>query len=313
MALLTRKRKILAKVEAVYGTDSTPAAATDAVLLRDLNVTPLDVSYDERTLIRATLGAFEQAVGMKSVKIEATIECAGFSTLSAPTPGYDALLRACGLAQTINAGPPATVVYNPVSAAFESVTVYYERDGVLQKALGCLGTLSLELAEGKIPAWKVSLTGVDGGSADLDIGIPDTSAYLRPLAVNSANTTGFSILGFAGGILRSLSIDLGNQIEQTTYVGDAERVSLTDRQVSGKMSVQATTVAAMDWLGKIVPVQTGAFALQHGPVGNSVSLSAPAVQIISPAESDDKGVAFMDFDLRFLPSAGNDELIVTIG
>lgn len=312
MALLTRKRKILAKIETVYGTDATPAVATDAVLLRDVSVTPLDVAYDERTLIRATLGAFEEAVGMKSVKIEATVECAGFSALATPTPGYDALLRACGLAQTIVV-TPATVTYNPISSGFESVSIYYEKDGVLQKALGCIGTLSLDLAEGKIPAWKVSLTGVDAGITDLDIGIPDTSAYLRPLAVNSANTTGFSILGFGTGVLRSLSLDLGNQIEQTTYVGDAERVSLTDRKVSGKMSVQATTVAAMDWFGSIVPVQTGAFALTHGPVGNQVALSAPAVQIISPAESDDKGIAFLDFDMRFLPVAGNDELIITMG
>ncbi len=315
--MLRRKRKILAKLETAYGTDSLPVSATDGVLLRDLSVTPLDVSYDERSLIRATLGNFEQAIGMKSVKIEATLEAAGMASLTVPTPGYDALLRCCGLAQTIvvadaTATPPvpASVGYNPISAGFESLTILYEQDGVVEKALGCRGTLSLDMAGDKIPTWKISLTGTYAGVTDQVLAAPDTSGYLRPLAVNSANTTGLSILGFATGVLKAFSLDLGNKIEQTTYVGDQERISLTDRQAAGKISVQATTVAAMDWLGTVVTVNTGAFAITHGPTGNQIQIAAPAVQLTSPTESDDKGIAFIDFDLRFLPVVGNDELTV---
>jgi hypothetical protein len=313
MSLLTRKRKILAKLETTYGTDSTPAAATDGVLLRSLTVTPLDITYDERTLIRGYLGGFQQVVGMSMVKIEVELEMAGFGTAgpAAPTPGYDALLRSCALQRVVTAG--TKVDYNPISTLpFDSITVYYEIDGVIQKATGCRGTLTLDMQTGKIPSYKITLTGVYAGVADGSLGTPVTSAYQLPRAVNSQNTTGFNLLGLSSGVLRSFSFDLGNTVAMTSYVGESETVRITDRQSTGKISIQRTPVATEDWLSQVLNLATGAFAIVHGPTTNQVQVLAPAVQITTPTESDDNGVAFLDFDLRFLPVAGNDEVQISI-
>ena len=52
MALLQRRRVILAKTETTYGTDPTPAA-TDAVLVSALEVQPLQLELKDRELIIA--------------------------------------------------------------------------------------------------------------------------------------------------------------------------------------------------------------------------------------------------------------------
>ena len=54
MALLTRKRVILIEAESSYGNDPTIVAA-DAVLVRDLSITPQSSDVVSRELIRPYL------------------------------------------------------------------------------------------------------------------------------------------------------------------------------------------------------------------------------------------------------------------
>lgn len=313
MTLLTRKRKILAKLESTYGTDSTPAAATDAVLLRGLTVTPLKLTTDERTLIRGYLGAFSQVVGMSAVQIEAELELAGFGSAgpASPTAGYDALMRACALQRVVT--PGVSVAYNPISQTpFDSLTIYYEIDGVVQKAYGCRGTMTLDMQVGKIPSYKFTLTGVYGGVHDGSVGDPVTSAYQAPRAVNSTNTTGFSLFAKTQLALESLSLDLGNTVDTNSYVGETETVRISDRQTTGKCSIQRTKVADFSPIDDVLNVSLGALAITHGPATNQVQITAPQVQLTNPTEKDSNGIAFLDFDMRFLPNAGNDEVQILI-
>ena len=79
MALLTRKRLILAKVESTYGTDSSPAG-TDAVLVRSLEVTPIEADVVSRDLIRPYLGNSDQLLANTRVSITFEVEMAGSGT-----------------------------------------------------------------------------------------------------------------------------------------------------------------------------------------------------------------------------------------
>ena len=60
-AKLLRKRAILIETESTYGSDPTPTGA-DAVLVRDLNITPQQSDVVSRDLIRPYLGASEQMI-----------------------------------------------------------------------------------------------------------------------------------------------------------------------------------------------------------------------------------------------------------
>ena len=55
MPLLSRKRLLLTKIESSYGTDSSPGG-TDAVLVRNLEITPIEADTVSRDLIRPYLG-----------------------------------------------------------------------------------------------------------------------------------------------------------------------------------------------------------------------------------------------------------------
>jgi len=98
MALLTRKQLLLVKAESTYATDSSPAG-TDALLVRSIDVTPLESDVVSRELIRPWLGNSDQLLANQRVLINFQIELTGSGT-AATAPRFGALLKACGMAET---------------------------------------------------------------------------------------------------------------------------------------------------------------------------------------------------------------------
>lgn len=81
-----------------YGIDSSPVVGTNALLVSNLEVTPLNAETVERTVIRPYLGNYETLVATKSVQVTLTVEAqsTGAAGIANPPAGLDALLRACG-------------------------------------------------------------------------------------------------------------------------------------------------------------------------------------------------------------------------
>jgi len=98
MALLTRKRLILAETEGTYGTDPSPDGA-DAILVRDLNITPQQSDVVSRDLVRPYLGASEQLLANTRVECTFSVELAGSGT-GGTAPRFGKVLQACALAET---------------------------------------------------------------------------------------------------------------------------------------------------------------------------------------------------------------------
>jgi hypothetical protein len=101
MVLLTRKRLILAKTEETYGTDSSPIGS-DAVLVKELEITPIEADVVSRDLIRPYLGNSDQLLANTRVEITFQVEMAGSGT-AATAPRFSSLLKACGMAETTTA------------------------------------------------------------------------------------------------------------------------------------------------------------------------------------------------------------------
>lgn len=99
MPLLSRKRLILCKSEVTYGVDITPAG-TDALLVRSLDVTPIEADVVSRDLIRNYMGNSDQLLAQTRVSISFQVEMAG-SGAAATAPRFSSLLKACGMAETI--------------------------------------------------------------------------------------------------------------------------------------------------------------------------------------------------------------------
>lgn len=118
MPLLSRKRLILSKIETTYATDSSPAG-TDAILVRNLDITPIEADVVSRDLIRPYLGNYDQLLAQTRVSITFEVEMAGSGT-AGTAPKFNSLLRACGLAETLLAAP---VTGSATAGAAGSITL----------------------------------------------------------------------------------------------------------------------------------------------------------------------------------------------
>src|SRR5574337_263212 len=154
---IVRNTAILAKAEVTYGTDAAPTGATNAMLVSNLSITPINAQNVSRDIIRPYLGNSEQLLGTKYVEMSFDIELAGSGTV-ATAPAWGPLMLACAMQEVVTA--TFRVDYIPKSTALGSCTIYWHDDGVLHKATGCRGNFSIDMGVGKKPVLSFRFTGL---------------------------------------------------------------------------------------------------------------------------------------------------------
>jgi len=384
MVLLTRKRLILAKTETTYGTDSSPVG-TDAILVKELEITPIEADVVSRDLIRPYLGNSDQLLANTRVSITFQVELAG-SGAAATAPRFSSLLKACGMAETttaaaitgtaqagsagsitLAAGASATndiyngmiititggtgsggvgvitdyvgstkvatvqkstatftpgasstysiaanVGYKPVSASFDSASIYFNNDGVLHVITGARGTFVLNAEVGEIPTIEFTMLGIYNAPTDTAAPAVTYSNQATPLIFKAGNTTAFSILGYSG-CLMSLELDMANETVYRELVGCDKSVIITNRAVEGTCMIEAPTIAEKDFFTIANDNSTGILSMLHGTTaGNRVTLLAPKVDIGNPSYEDSDGIQMLSLPFAAIPtSAGNDEVSLT--
>jgi len=305
MPLLTRKRLILLESEGTYGTDPTPTGA-DAVLVRDLNIVPLQSDVVSRDLVRPYLGASEQLLANTRVECTFSVELAGSGT-AGTAPRYGKALLACGMSETVVAA--TSVTYAPVSASFGSCTIYYNIDGVLHKVTGARGTFTINGAVGEIPTIDFTFTGIYNTPTDTALPSVTYADQATPVVFKAGNTTGFELLSYAG-CLQSVSFDVGNSLVYRELVGCTKEVLLTDRASTGSVVLEAVTMATKNYFTAALSDGTlGNLIFQHGQTaGNIVDFASTRVDIGDVSYSDQDGIHMLNVPYTCVPStAGNDE------
>lgn len=304
MALLSRKRLILAKTETTYGTDSTPAGS-DAVLVRSLDVTPLESDVVSRDLIRPYYGNSDQLLANARVRCSFEVELAGSGT-AGTAPRYDALLKSCGMSATIVAS--TSVTYAPVSASFSSCTIVYNVDGVQHKLTGARGTVSMNCQLGQIPTLQFEMTGIYNAPTDTAAPAVTYSNQASPLIFKEGNTSAFQFFSYAG-CLSSVSFNLANEIVYRELIGCTKEVLITDRKPAGEVMIEAPTIATKDYFTAALGTATGNLTFLHGTTaGNRVTFTASQVDVTQPSYSDQDGIAMLQLPYVALPTtAGNNE------
>jgi len=307
MPLLTRKRLILAKSETVYGTEPSPApAGTDAVLVRNLDITPIEADVVSRDLVRPYLGNYEQLLAQTRVSITFQVELAG-SGVAGTAPKYGSILKACGMSETVVA--TTSVTYAPVSSAFSSATIYFNNDGVLHKATGCRGTFTLNGEVGQIPTIDFTMTGIYNAPTDTAAPAVTYSAQAAPQVFKAGNTSAFSFLGHSG-CLQMVNFDIANEVIYRELVGCTKEVLITNRAPSGECMIEAPALATKDYFAIANNDTTGSLTFQHGTVaGNRVTFTAQKVDISNPSYADQDGIQMLSLPYVAIPTdAGNDEV-----
>ncbi len=306
MALLLRKRLILIETESSYGTDPTPDGA-DAVLVRDLSITPQSSDVVSRDLIRPYLGASQQLLANTKVECTFSVELAGSGT-AGTAPQYGKAIQACGLSETIAAN--TSVKYEPESSGFNSITIHYNIDGVRHKVTGCRGNLTLNATVGEIPSLDFAFTGIYNAPDDTALPTPTYANQDDPVIFKNGNTSSFQLLSYAGA-LQSISMDLGTSLVYRELVGGTKEVLITDRAVSGSVSIEAVLMATKDFFAAAVDDDAALGNLQftHGSVaGNIVQFTSSKVDIGDVSYGDQDGIAMLEIPYTCVPdSAANAE------
>lgn len=295
-----RMRSILAKVETTYGTDATPTGAANALQLVNSEFRPMEGEEVSRNLMLPFMG--HQGVTLVGLygQLTGEVELAGAGA-PGTAPAYGPLLRGCGFAEVINAG--VDVQYQPVSSGHESLSIYFNLDGVRHVLLGARGTWVLNLNAKQIPRLQMTFTGLLGTITDAALPAGVLTGWKKPLPVGKANTT-FSLHGHSGP-LESLSINLGADI-QPRHLINAESIEYVDRQMTGSAVLEAVSIAAKDWYSIAVAETLGALAVTHGvAAGNIVQLDADAVQIGRPGYGANQKIVNNSLPL-FLRSGGTE-------
>jgi hypothetical protein len=306
---LTRKRLLLAKIESTYGTDPTPVG-TDAMLVSNMSIQPLQLELKDRELILGYLGNREMVVGQRLVGLSFDVEIAG-SGAAGTAPKWSALMQACGFSETIVAS--TSVTYAPVSTSFKGVTLYYFADGVRHKVTGCRGTWSMSLEVGEIPKISFEFTGIYNAPTDETQPSPTFANQANPVVVNSANTTPLKVHGYAA-CLESFSLSLANETPFRQLAGCTQQVMITDRKPEGEVTVEAPTIATKNFFTAASGQTLDEFSWTHGTTaGNIVTFTAATCNLGSPEYEDSDGIIMLKLPFMPVPtSAGNNEFTIAL-
>lgn len=304
MSKFTRKTIALIKAEVTPGTDIVPAAA-NAVIIRNPVLTPLDMTYEERNIVRGFFGNFDALPTIKKVKFTFETEYSGSGT-AGTAPGWDDIMQAAGHSSTIVAVTSDT--WAPLSGTGKTVSIYVQIDGLQHKMVYGRGNGTIKLKANGIPfiAWEV--IALDTLATDVANVTPAFAAtYKTAQVVNKQNTTTASLGGIAIA-LESLDFNFG-QVNQQVTRPNSEQMLHTDRKTVGSIMFEMTSVAVKDWLAAVKAPTMQALSIIHGVgAGQIMTLSAANVQLQNPQFSEIQGIQMVQFAIRALPTnAGNDE------
>lgn len=308
MPRYSMKKAILAKTEVTYGTDPVPTGAANAILGVNASFEPSVGEEVSRELVNSYMGHQGVFLTGTYAKLSYEVEMQG-SGAAGTAPGYGTLLKACGFAEVIAAG--VDVQYSPVSGAFDAATQYFNWDGVNHIMLGSRGNISIDLTAQKVPRFKFDFIGLLGTIADTVMPVQTLTAFKKPLPVSKANTTmslhGQSSLGF-----ENIKIDAGVKVEPRILI-NKETIEIVSREATGEVTLEAAALSTINWFNIAHSHTDGVMAFQHGTApGSIVAIDAPVVQIGRPKYGENQNIINNVLPLMLKPSAGNDELKITV-
>jgi len=314
MPKANRRQIVLVKIESTRGQDAAPTGS-DAVLCASATFNPAEgATLNERRLVDGSMGRNPHVWGgsLQGIVLEVELKGAGTEGVA---PEYGPLLRACGLSETISADTSCT--YAPASASdatpHETVTIWFNQDGVLRKLIGCVGSLSLNAVAREIPLLTFTLIGHQG-AADSDAALPNpTLDATVPVPFKAAQLSLDSYSPAVG----AFTLDLQNEIPQRPSVNGADGFAdlhILDRNIIGTINPELTTIAAKDWLAQWRA--DAQMALSIGPVGgaagNRWTLTGPKVQIAGTSFENSDGVTRNPLDIAFAKNTGDDEFALIL-
>lgn len=300
-----KSKIILAGLETTEGVDPVLTGASNAMLMTDVQLQPMEGEDVSRNLELAYLGAQSTFPTGLRVVLTGSVELVGSGTAGTP-PAWAPLLRACAVAEVITAG--VSVEYTPVSDGHESAALYFHIGPSLHVLLGARGTAVVTMNAQGIPVARFTLTGLFTLPADAARPAIDQSKFQKPQVATKKNTPLFKI-GAQPFVLRSYELNLGNDVQARMLIG-AERIIIVDRAEKLTVTVEAVPYAIYNPFAVAQDKTPKAIVIEHGTeAGKKVGIT------VGQAEQDRPGGLsqnqnIVEWSLGFTPiptDTGNDQ------
>lgn len=305
-----KSKTLLAKIETVYGTDSVPTGAANAVLALNVTFMPMEGQDVVRNTERPTLGADPSLPAALHAKLSFEVDLVGSGNLGT-APAWGPLLRACAVAQVVTVG--TKVEYNPVTDNHEAVSIYFQIDSTRHILLGSKGNAQLTVNAQGLPVIKFDLIGLFATPTEQAKPTVDFSAWQAAAIASKVNTPVFTI-GAVPFVMRNFGFGLGNAVEPRMLIG-TETIQITDKAETLDVSVEAVPMTTYNPY-TIAQAQTlQAIQLIHGTVpAKRVQLDVPSAQQARLTGLDTGNQNIVEWPLKFtpLPVAGNDQWKLTL-
>lgn len=308
---------LLAKVETTAGTDASPAAATDGqLLLKGVDITPIDPQLIDRNLLQPYFGGSAQLLGTVSSKISFDVEL-GPSGTAGTSAIWGTMLLGCAMASA-SLATPTRVEHTPVSTSLKTLTIYMYDDGVLHKLVGALGTAKLSLKQNEVPKIHFEFIGTYQTATAVALPAITLTAAKVPLPMVKANITTDIMLGctYSAGVLtggtafssNGIEIDLANKTAWISTLS-SERGELTDRDPKCSYQLELTAAQEITAMSDVYTNTLTSLGMVIGSTaGSKLLIHLPSIQRTSIKKADENGVRMVAFEAKVLPVSGNDEI-----
>ena len=339
-----RKTLLLFGIESDYGIFKTGMTVADnAIQVEDVDF-KYSSNNQKRNVLRPYLGGLEELVGDDSIDLSFTVEAGGGftseSTTEIPIVRYHDLFRACGMVQTelaknTTSGQIGARKFVPTSVqsngigSYNSCSFIFAVDGVRYLAYGGRGSWELDLTHGQVPKFKFTFTCLfDGGVATQTFNLPEYQAQAAPYLVQNTTSRALFATGSSGAAAQAtmnwlsgrlaaatsnwteygnkgLSLSFGNKVQFQPMLGQ-NRVLITDREVTGKVTLDLSAEDENDLMAMVRANNTRSLGFEHGLSGGSIiknnymAIYAPKVQLINPSHTDQDGISMCSYDARLM-------------
>lgn len=315
---LSRRTVVTAKTETTSGSDASPTAGSNAMLLfGNTNPWSADTKIVTKDVVRDSLTQQKDLVGRQMSKVElATVLMSKGAATGAPF--FDPLIKASGFTVASGgSGSSSSWVYTPVSTGFSTATIYTYLDGLLTKSLGCLGTFKLDMKAGEAPDLTFSMMGTY--TDPVNTALPsatyptDTKTMVQSaaLAIGSYNSA-------AGLIARSISLDFGVATSERGDVNSSygfKGIALTSR--APKMTIvcecedSVTNKNFYTYLNSGQAVADGSMdtiSWSHGSGAQSkINFTVNAPMLTAVNLSDENGIRLYTLEYKLRHNTGDGE------
>lgn len=286
-------------------------ATDDVFLVRNYTPNPLEADYTQQEYATGEEGASLEEPRNARTSFSFEVD-GGWGSAAGTAPRIAPLLRACGMAETINAA--TSVTYSPQGAgeAFAALECQLNNAGQVQVPGDVRGSLSFTARSGERPFFSMNYLGRYDTPVAAVWPTPDyyTGWVFGPLANPSSMQT-FTI----GGVplcITELTWSDGRTPRVDKYM-NCPGVDITQRRFTGRAVARLPDLATKAIIEEAKLGVTGALLWEinaENPDHGAMRMAAPRVQAKFGGLVDIEGDMGLNLDLTMLPDQGGDDLSI---